>query len=759
MAVVSTSSYRLQISPDFTLRDAAQILGYLRRLGVGWVYLSPLLEAEPGSAHGYDVVDHSRVDAARGGPDALLAFSDAAHRRGLRVLVDIVPNHMGIATPALNAWWWDVLGNGQESPFADHFDIDWAAGGGRVRIPVLGHDDDTAELSVEDGELRYYEHRFPIAAGTEGGTPAEVHDRQHYELVSWRRADHDLNYRRFFAVNTLAGIRVEDDRVFDASHAEIGRWMREGLVDGLRVDHPDGLAHPGRYLERLAALAEGRPVWVEKILEGDERIPDWPVSGTTGYDALALIDRVFVDPAGADTLTELAGDAETNWAALVHDRKRAVADGILNSEVRRIARLLDDAETGAQDATIDAVAELAACFPVYRSYLPFGIDQLHAARDAVLASRPDLADALARVVQRLADPADPAAVRFQQTSGMIMAKGVEDNAFYRYTRLISLTEVGAEPAEFAVPVAEFHERQLDRQERLPESMTTLSTHDTKRGEDTRARVSALAELPDAWARFLREVAARASIGDASLEDGLWQAAVGAWPISRERLREYALKAAREAGTGTSWTDGDQEFEQRLLSLVDAAYDDDIVRGEVEAISARVDAAGASNSLGAKLVQLLSPGMPDVYQGSERWEQSLVDPDNRRPVGFDAADALLARIDDGWLPDIDSSGAVKVLVTSRALRLRRDRPELFTTYRPLVATGAQADHAIAFDRGGAIAIATRLPIGLAAAGGWQDTTIDLGGQRMRDELTGAEHTGTTRLATILEHYPVALLVVL
>lgn len=754
---MSTSSYRLQISPDFTLRDAAQILGYLRRLGVGWVYLSPLLEAEPGSAHGYDVVDHSRVDAARGGPDALLAFSDAAHRRGLRVLVDIVPNHMGIATPALNSWWWDVLGSGQESPFADHFDIDWAAGGGRVRIPVLGHDDDTAELSVEDGELRYYEHRFPIAAGTEGGTPAEVHDRQHYELVSWRRADHDLNYRRFFAVNTLAGIRVEDDGVFDASHAEIGRWMREGLVDGLRVDHPDGLAHPGRYLERLAALAEGRPVWVEKILEGDERIPDWPVSGTTGYDALALIDRVFVDPAGADTLTELAGDAETNWAALVHDRKRAVADGILNSEVRRIARLLDDAETGAQDATIDAVAELAACFPVYRSYLPFGIDQLHAARDAVLASRPDLADALARVVQRLADPADPAAVRFQQTSGMIMAKGVEDNAFYRYTRLISLTEVGAEPAEFAVPVAEFHERQLDRQERLPESMTTLSTHDTKRGEDTRARVSALAELPDAWARFLREVAARASIGDASLEDGLWQAAVGAWPISRERLREYALKAAREAGTGTSWTDGDHEFEERLLSLVDAAYDDDIVRGEVEAISARVDAAGASNSLGAKLVQLLSPGMPDVYQGSERWEQSLVDPDNRRPVGFDAADALLARIDDGWLPDIDSSGAVKVLVTSRALRLRRDRPELFTTYRPLVATGAQADHVIAFDRGGAIAIATRLPIGLAAAGGWQDTTIDLGGQRMRDELTGAEHTGTTRLATILEHYPVALLV--
>lgn len=757
MTTVSTSSYRIQITPEFTLRDAAQLLGYLRRLGVGWVYLSPLLEAEPGSAHGYDVIDHSRVDPARGGEDALRAFSDAAHRRGLRVLVDIVPNHVGIATPRLNAWWWDLLTHGQGSAYAGHFDIDWAAGGGRVRIPVLGSDDDTAELQVVDGELRYYEHRFPIAPGTEGGSAAEIHDRQHYELVSWRRADHDLNYRRFFAVNTLAGIRVEDQKVFDDSHVEIGRWMRDGLVDGLRVDHPDGLADPGGYLERLAALADGKPVWVEKIIEGDERIPDWPVSGTTGYDALALIDRVFVDQAGEQLLTDLAGDAETDWATLVHDRKRAVADGILNSEVRRIARQLDDGQAG--DDTVDAIAELAACFPVYRSYLPFGLEHLHAARDAALASRPDLADAIGRVTERLSDPADPAAVRFQQTSGMIMAKGVEDNAFYRYTRLITLTEVGAEPAEFAVPVATFHERQADRQTRLPESLTTLSTHDTKRGEDTRARVSALAEVPEAWARFLREVGARASIGDPSLEDGLWQAAVGAWPISRERLREYALKAAREAGTRTSWTDGDEEFEERLLGLVDAAYDDEIVRGEIEAIVARIDAAGASNGLGAKLLQLLSPGMPDVYQGSERWEQSLVDPDNRRPVGFEAADALLARIDDGWLPEIDSSGAAKVLVTSRALRLRRDRPDLFTTYRPVLAEGAQADRLVGFDRGGAIALATRLPIGLAAAGGWGDTTIDLGGHRMRDELTGAEHTGVTPLARIFERYPVALLVAL
>lgn len=764
---MSTSSYRIQISSDFTLRDAAQILGYLHRLGAGWVYLSPLLEAEPGSAHGYDVIDHTRVDASRGGPDALREFCDAAHGFGMRVLVDIVPNHVGIATPRLNAWWWDVLTHGRDSAYAGHFDIDWAAGGGRVRIPVLGDDQETSELRVEDGELRYYEHGFPIAPGTEGGTPSEVHDRQHYELVSWRRADSELNYRRFFAVNSLAGIRVEDERVFDDSHVEIGRWLREGLVDGLRVDHPDGLADPGAYLQRLSQLAEGKPIWVEKILEGDERMPDWPVDGTTGYDALALIDRVFVDPAGEEPLTALSDALDergepTDWPALVHDRKRAVADSILNSEVRRIARLLDGGE--AQEPTVDAIAELAAWFPVYRSYLPFGADRLREARDAALASRPDLADDLERVCARLTDPADPAAVRFQQTSGMIMAKGVEDNAFYRYTRLISLTEVGADPAEFSVPVADFHERQLDRWSRLPESMTTLSTHDTKRGEDTRARIAALAELPDAWERFLREVAGRASIGAGSLENGLWQAAVGAWPISRERLREYALKAAREAGTRTSWTDADERFEQRLLDLVDAAYDDEVVRGEVEAISARIERAGASNGLGAKLLQLLSPGLPDVYQGSERWEQSLVDPDNRRPVGFEAADALLAHIDEGWLPDIDSSGAAKVLVTSRALRLRRDRPELFTTYRPVAATGARAGHLVGFDRGGAIALATRLPIGLERAGGWADTTIDLGRQRMRDELTGRELTGrefagVTPLARIFERYPVALLVAL
>jgi (1->4)-alpha-D-glucan 1-alpha-D-glucosylmutase len=757
------STYRLQISPSFTLRDATQVLDHIQRLGADWVYLSPLLEAEPGSMHGYDVVDHSRVDASRGGPEALHDFSEAAHRRGLKVLVDIVPNHMGVATPAVNAWWWDVLTHGEDSRYASHFDIDWEFGRGRLRLPILGDGlDEEDALRIEAGELRYYDHRFPIAPGTDGGTPREVHARQHYELMSWRRADAELNYRRFFAVTTLAGLRVEDQQVFDETHREIGRWLREGLVDGLRVDHPDGLRDPGGYLDRLRALAGRAPIWVEKILEGDERMPAWPVQGTTGYDALGIVDRVFVDPSGEGPLTELAAEVDVraenqDWAELVHRRKRVVADGILRSEVLRVVRELgdadadDDADGSDPGRTADAVAELAAWFPVYRSYLPFGAGHLDEALEAARDSRPDLAAEFDDIAGRLGP-------RFEQTTGAIMAKGVEDNAFYRFTRLVSLTEVGGDPSEFAVSPEEFHRRQADRQRRLPESMTVLSTHDTKRGEDTRARIHVLAELPERWERFLRIVRDRVGFGDGSLESLLWQSVLGAWPASRERLQAYALKAAREAGASTSWTDPDEEFEAAMAAAIDAAFDDVRVRAEVEALAAVIEAPGASNGLGAKLLQLMAPGIPDVYQGSERWERSLVDPDNRRPVEFDAAAGLLAHLDEGWLPDVDSSGAAKVLVTARALRLRRDRPELFTTYRPVYAEGSRAGHLVGFDRGGALALATRLPVGLSADGGWADTSVDLGADLLRDELTGREHRGRVALASLFDRYPVALLAV-
>jgi (1->4)-alpha-D-glucan 1-alpha-D-glucosylmutase len=339
-----------------------------------------------------------------------------------------------------------------------------------------------------------------------------------------------------------------------------------------------------------------------------------------------------------------------------------------------------------------------------------------------------------------------------------MAKGVEDTAFYRYTRLTSLTEVGGDPSEFAIDVDTFHARARDRHERLPRSMTTLSTHDTKRGEDVRARIDVLAELPGEWAAALDELRELAPLGDGPLEHLLWQAIVGAWPASRERLHAYAEKAAREAGNSTTWTAPDAEFEARMHALVDAAFDDPGVGDLVARLVARFEAPGWSNSLAAKLVQLTAPGVPDVYQGSELWEQSLVDPDNRRPVDFGERRRLLAELDAGALPPIDASGAAKLLVTSRALRLRRDRPELFEDYMPLAASGPAANHLVAFDRGGAITLATRLPIGLETLGGWHDTTVDVGTAPVVDVISQRRHRGgELRLAEVLRDYPVALLV--
>ena len=766
---VPASTYRLQIRRSFTLFDAAEQVPYLKALGADWVYLSPILTAEQGSDHGYDVTDPSAVDPERGGPEGLLALSKAAREHGMGVLVDIVPNHVGVATPAQNPWWWSLLKVGQGSPYADAFDVEWDLAGGKIRLPMLGSDEDLDKLEIEDGELRYYDHRFPIAEGTysSGDSPQEVHSRQHYELIGWRRADAELNYRRFFAVTTLAGIRVENPRVFEEAHAEVGRWSREGLVDGLRVDHPDGLADPAGYLRWLKDISGGAYILVEKILEPGETLPeDFATEGTTGYDALADVDRVFVDPAGEQPLNDLDAKlrdsaAPADYAEMIRGTKRMIADGILRSEVLRLARLVPDSHGLSVEQAADALAEIIAAFPVYRSYLPTGAGILKEACESAAAYRPELEVAVGTLLPLLLDPANPIAVRFQQTSGMVMAKGVEDTAFYRYTRLGTLTEVGAEPTEFAVSPDGFHQRMLRRQERLPLSMTTLSTHDTKRSEDARARISVIAELPQEWAATLNRLRELAPIPDGPYENLLWQAIVGAWPASRARLQGYAEKAAREAGNSTKWTDPNEEFESQVKAAVDAVFDDGRVTKEVEDFVARIDSYAASNSVSAKLVQLTMPGVPDVYQGSEFWERSLTDPDNRRPVDFAARQEELAKLDGGTLPEAGTE-ASKLLVTSRALRLRRDRAELFRAYTPVAASGAAAGHLIAFHRGtegapGALTLATRLPAGLAAGGGWRDTAVELP-VAVRDELTGTGYgPGAVSVAEVLGTYPVALLV--
>lgn len=762
------STYRLQIRQGFDLNAAADVVQYLRDLGVDWVYLSPVLEAEAGSDHGYDVIDHSRVDPARGGEVGLATLADRAHLFGLGVLIDIVPNHMGVATPHSNSWWWDLLTHGRESRYADAFDVDWAAGANRVTIPVLGSggDDRFDDLRIEGGELRYFDNRYPIAPGTlaDGDSAVDVHAKQNYALVFWQRADRDLDYRRFFAVNTLAGIRVEEPWVFDESHAEIGRWFTDGIADGLRVDHPDGLADPAGYLDRLRALTGGSHVLVEKILEGDEELPhDWAADGTTGYDALGEFDRVLVDPDGEEALglldARLRGDDEPlDWHRMIHGTKRGIADGILGSEVRRLARLLSPAGESVRDETIDAVAELLTTFPVYRSYLPKGGEQLALAAAAAEGARPDLTDEIARVVAVLGDPAHPAAVRFQQTSGMVMAKGVEDTAFYRSSRLVSLNEVGAEPNVFSFTPTQFHARQQRRLATFPDAMTTLSTHDTKRSSDVRARITVLSEIADEWAATLARLRELAPLGDGPFENLLWQSIVGAWPASRERLHAYAEKASREAGTSTTWTEPNEEFETKMHALVDACFDDERVTSELQRIVDVVRGPGWSNSLALAILQLAGPGAPDVYQGTDLWDYSLVDPDNRRPVDFDLRRLYLSAIQDGAVPPVDETGAAKLLVTQRVLTLRRDRPELFTRYAPLPAFGEAAASVVAVDRGGAVMVATRLPVGLAESGGWRSTELHLADGARVDVLTGRRFDGSRiRLADLLDTYPVALLI--
>jgi (1->4)-alpha-D-glucan 1-alpha-D-glucosylmutase len=846
---VPTSTYRLQLTGDFTLDDARAVLPYLRDLGVDWVYLSPMLGAEEGSTHGYDVVDPTSVDDSRGGETGLRELAEAVHAAGGGILADIVPNHVGVATPKDNAWWWDVLKHGRASKYAMAFDIDWAAGDSRIWLPVLGdgtEEDPEAELSklrIVDGELHYYDNVFPLAPGSEeaaraavaartedgtgpdggsagsdglgaaagpaGGEQSEderlaraVHELQNYRLMPWREADENLNYRRFFAVNSLAGVRVEIPRVFAETHREILSWVRDGLVDGLRVDHPDGLADPGGYFENLRQATGGIYLLGEKILEPGERLPAaWALDGTTGYDALGEVDRVLTDPAGAPELDAVAGrlgcwgdagdDAEVVWAEMIHGTQRAVADGMLRSEVERLARLVPGLIPGDDDAgedpgehrVQDTLAELLACFPVYRSYLPTGREYLDAAAAEVRRRRPELVDVLEALLPLLADPDHPVAERFQQTSGMVMAKGVEDTAFYRYSRLASLNEVGGDPSSFALELREFHAAQADRQARMPRTMTTLSTHDTKRSEDVRARIDVLSEIPEEWTAALERFRELAPLGDGPFEKLLWETVVGAWPVDgtaleTQRLADYALKAAREAATRTTWTEQDEEFEARLADLAERATGTGELREAVQSVADRIAVAGVSNQLAMKLIQLTMPGIPDVYQGTEVPFPTLVDPDNRRSVDFRERAALLARLDGGWTPEfpqpaedsgqvdgdalVEYAAGLKLLVTSRALRARREHPEWFNRYQDLDVLGEAADHVVAFSRGGCITLATRWPLGLADEGGWGDTAVVLPRQAVVDLITGrrfggAFTDGTTRLAEIFEHHPVALLV--
>jgi (1->4)-alpha-D-glucan 1-alpha-D-glucosylmutase len=746
---IPSSTYRLQLNRRFTLDDASRVIGYLAELGVGAVYLSPILQSTIGSDHGYDTTDVSHVDHDRGGQAGLERLTTSARLAGLGVVIDIVPNHLGIEHPIENPAWWDVLRLGQDSQYAPWFDIDWSRG--RIVVPVLGDD---PQLEIVDGELRYFEHRFPLAPGTwvEGDDVAAVHDRQHYELVHYSRGNTDLNYRRFFAITTLAGVRVEDPSVFVATHALVRSWCEAG-VTGLRIDHPDGLRDPLGYLHQLRSFAAEQWVTVEKILEPGEELPKtWPVAGTTGYDAMREVNGVFIDhdhePAFTALYQGLTGDHGT-IADHIEAGKRLVLDTLLPAEVRRMAALAPEIpEAG------PAIAEVAIAFEVYRSYLPEGVADLDHALATAARRRPELTAALDQLSPRLHDHGDDLALRMQQLSSAAMAKGAEDTAYYRYSRFIALNEVGGNPDQFGIPLGDFHALQASRLSRQPASMTGLSTHDTKRGEDVRARLAVLSEIPETWAEFVELFLRMASIPNRLFGYFLAQTLAGAGPIEPARMHAYAEKAMREASDDTTWTAPNLSYETAVHQAVDAAYQDPQLRGAWDELNQLITPPAWSNSLGQKLVQITMPGVPDVYQGTELWEDSLVDPDNRRPVDFADRLRLVQSLHDNP-PKIDESGAAKLWITRQALRLRHRRPDWFGSYQPIMAHGAAHDHLVGFDRGGVITFATRLPVGLTAAGGWRDTTVEIPGAYV-DVLTGQRRSESVTVAELLATYPVALL---
>lgn len=761
-----TSTYRLQLRPGFGFVEAEALVPYLRELGVGAVYVSPVLDATPGSTHGYDVTDPTRARPELGGPDGWDSLTDAVRDAGMGLVVDVVPNHMSVEVPKANPWWWSVLAEGEASPWAGHFDVDWSRG--RVLVPVLGDDADVAELAVDGDELTYYDHRFPIDAATLADpgfaslTPQQVHDRQHYELVGWRRGASELNYRRFFDITTLAAVRVEDETVFDDAHREVLRWVAEGRVTGLRIDHPDGLSDPGGYLRRLHEAAPDAWLVVEKILHPGEDLPaSWPADGTTGYDAMREVEGVLLDPAGEapwQALSERLG-APSDYAAVEEDARRMVTEKVLVAEVRRIAGLLRDVP---EDAARTAVAETMVAFGVYRSYLPEGEDDWTQAIDTARSRRPDVAEALAALdAQVREDPQGELATRIQQTSGMVVAKGTEDTTFYRFTRFAALNEVGGSPDVWGVDVEGFHALAAAREAHHPSAMTALTTHDTKRSEDTRARMLVLAEVADEATSAIAAWSARCGLDEPALDLLAWQTLLGAWPISDERLTDYLLKAARESKIRTTWTETDEAFEESIRAWPARVRAE--VGDEVQSLVDRIEGPARTVSLGQKLLQLAGPGVPDVYQGTEGWDHSLVDPDNRRPVDHDAYRDVLRRLDDGWVPEVDASGAAKTSLVRRVLTLRRDRPELFVGYGAVAARGPAADHALAFGRSDdLVAVVTRLPMGLEARGGWTETTLPLGAGTWTDVLTGTvldevgPEGGDVPLADLLRTYPVALL---
>lgn len=765
------ATYRLQFRDGMDFQRAAGLAPYLADLGVSHLYASPIFAATAGSTHGYDVTDHGRFDAVLGGEDGFAALSAALERNGIGLLLDIVPNHM--AASVQNPWWRDVLRHGRDSAYARYFDIDWTAG--KLLLPILGepYGEAVAEgkltLGERDGQpaLLYYDTALPLAPGTEAlGTVHDIHEAQHWRLAYWRLAREALTYRRFFEISELVGVRVEDRPVFDAVHRLALRLVADGTVDGLRIDHVDGLADPKAYLDTLrAAAAPRRPyIVIEKILGEEEELPaDWATDGTTGYEIGFLLTALQIDSRNRAVLDQawrgFAGD-RTAYRQHVVEAKRRIFTVNLAGELRGLIALaarLAEADVASRDFGRDAlrraIIEIAAHLPVYRTYVDAHgaspgdralIDQAVAqAKTAREAEDGRVLDFIAGLL--LDSPAGSAdrtgfIRRFQQATGPVMAKAVEDTVFYRFNRLLALNEVGAEPSRFGISVADFHAALRQRRADWPHALSATSTHDTKRGEDTRARIAVLSEMPTIWradvARWheatadLRRTLPDGESPGADVEWLLYQSLLGIWPADldvrdagalsdlAERLEEFIVKALREAKQRTSWTAPNRAFEESVGGFVRgilAVQRQDLLR-DLERCFQPVLAGGFVNSLAQTALKLTLPGVPDIYQGTELPDLSLVDPDNRRPVDFDQRAALLAEPGELTIAQW-RQGLPKFQLLARLLDLRRRQEALFRdgSYEPLFALGPMAEHIVAFARRAGseccVTIVPRLPLSL------------------------------------------------
>ena len=877
------STYRLQLGPDFTFRDARELVPYLAQLGVTACYCSPYLQAGPGSTHGYDICDHNALSSDLGGAAVYETFVAALRAHGLGQILDFVPNHMGI-DPAANLWWRDVLENGPSSPFADFFDIDWdpikPELQGKILLPILadqygvvlergelqlgvehgglvlaygerrlpinprqeplvfehGLDDLRARLGDEDADVREFlsiltalrnlpssTERDPervserqrekevararlarlVASSAEirghvaravrafNGTPGdaasfdglhELLERQAYRLAYWRTASDEINYRRFFDVNELAGVRMESEEVFERTHALVLTLVEQGAVTGLRLDHVDGLFDPSGYIARLQrAVRDRRPsddlfyVVAEKILSDGETLPDdWQAMGTTGYDFLNDLNGIFVmrehGPRLRRIYQRLTGRREP-LADVIYESKRLIVATSMASELNVLAHALNrlsEADRGCRDFTLNhcrrALVEVVACFPVYRTYVgSAGVRPSDRAtiQTAVARARrrsPAMDASIFEFLQSilLAEPdgrGDEAisrrrlvfAMKFQQYTGPVQAKGVEDTAFYRDNALVSTNEVGGDLQRFGRSVQEFHEANLRRLERWPLAMITTATHDTKRGEDARARLNVLSEIPDGWRRAVGSWM-RMNRGARTLVDGefapdrndeylFYQALLGAWPAepagsdvpSRApadlvlRITQYLDKATKEAKVHTSWVNENAQYDRAVARFVEATLAGPRAAKFLAAFvpfARTIARAGMVNALAQLAVKVASPGVFDCYQGNEFWDLALVDPDNRRPVDYAARRAALDELEPWLTMAADESqspaslpraigewierwedGRIKLFVTARGLRLRREAPDLFLrgTYTPIWAHGPGSRYVVSFAR--------------------------------------------------------------